>query len=298
LIVADLTNGNENVFYEVGVAHALNKPTILMTQQLDELPFDLRAYRTIGYSTHFSRIDVAKARLTEFANAALNTPDTFGNPVSDYFKQNKIPLPLGSGAQTEKKTTNSDFVDANNAYADESLGLIDYAAQLEEEMHDLTVIITESSDGMVAFNDELTSTLEASPLNTGTSSERRNALKKLASHMRHYAGQLNVANKKYKDKLSKVDEAVMFLLEFSLTNHAHEDPEALTEFLATMNSLQLQATSAQGSLGDLLTQLRSLPRLQKDFNIAKRSLADELEQYIENILLTAAMAERASSFGK
>jgi len=50
LIVADLTTRNPNVFYEVGLAHALGKDVILTTQTMDDVPFDLRAIRCIVYS--------------------------------------------------------------------------------------------------------------------------------------------------------------------------------------------------------------------------------------------------------
>jgi nucleoside 2-deoxyribosyltransferase len=49
LIVADLTGRNANVFYEVGIAHALNKPVLLMTQSIDDVPFDLRHRRALVY---------------------------------------------------------------------------------------------------------------------------------------------------------------------------------------------------------------------------------------------------------
>jgi TIR domain len=49
IIVADLTGRNANVFYEVGIAHALNKPVLLMTQSIDDVPFDLRHRRALVY---------------------------------------------------------------------------------------------------------------------------------------------------------------------------------------------------------------------------------------------------------
>lgn len=49
LIVADLTARNANVFYEVGIAHALNKQALLMTQSIDDVPFDLRHRRALVY---------------------------------------------------------------------------------------------------------------------------------------------------------------------------------------------------------------------------------------------------------
>ena len=49
LIIADLTGRNPNVFYEVGIAHALNKQVLLMTQSIEDVPFDLRHRRALVY---------------------------------------------------------------------------------------------------------------------------------------------------------------------------------------------------------------------------------------------------------
>jgi hypothetical protein len=50
LIVSDMTDRNPNVFYETGYAHALNKKVILLTQNADDIPFDLKHYPHIVYS--------------------------------------------------------------------------------------------------------------------------------------------------------------------------------------------------------------------------------------------------------
>jgi transcriptional regulator with AAA-type ATPase domain len=49
LIIADLTQRNPNVFYELGIAHTLGKPVIIITQSMDFVPFDLRHLRCILY---------------------------------------------------------------------------------------------------------------------------------------------------------------------------------------------------------------------------------------------------------
>jgi hypothetical protein len=50
LCVADLSGHNANVLYEVGIAHTLGKPTVLLTQDLAAVPFDLRVLRFIKYA--------------------------------------------------------------------------------------------------------------------------------------------------------------------------------------------------------------------------------------------------------
>jgi hypothetical protein len=49
VILADLTEKNPNVLYELGLAHALAKPVVIVTASMDDIPFDLRALRIIQY---------------------------------------------------------------------------------------------------------------------------------------------------------------------------------------------------------------------------------------------------------
>ena len=53
VIVALITGNNPTVMYEVGVAHCLRKPTLLLMDEahLGEAPFDVRAQRIIGYKS-------------------------------------------------------------------------------------------------------------------------------------------------------------------------------------------------------------------------------------------------------
>lgn len=50
VIVADMTGRNPNVFYEVGYAHALGKITLLLTQNAEDIPFDLKHRQHTVYS--------------------------------------------------------------------------------------------------------------------------------------------------------------------------------------------------------------------------------------------------------
>lgn len=49
VLIAELTTRNPNVFYELGLAHALQKPVILVSSNDEDVPFDLRHLRYIKY---------------------------------------------------------------------------------------------------------------------------------------------------------------------------------------------------------------------------------------------------------
>jgi hypothetical protein len=52
VIIADLTGQNANVFYELGLAHAIGHDVILLTQDMRWLPFDLRHMRCQVYEAN------------------------------------------------------------------------------------------------------------------------------------------------------------------------------------------------------------------------------------------------------
>ena len=60
VVVADMTGRNPNVFYEVGYAHALGKIVLLLTQNSDDIPFDLKHRQHTVYS---GSIDTLKSEL-------------------------------------------------------------------------------------------------------------------------------------------------------------------------------------------------------------------------------------------
>lgn len=71
VVLADLTTRSPNVFYEVGIAHALDRPVALLAQSIDDVPFDLRHRRVLIYEntpkgckklerTVFSHVEAAR----------------------------------------------------------------------------------------------------------------------------------------------------------------------------------------------------------------------------------------------
>lgn len=91
LVVADLTGRNPNVMYEVALAHGLRRPTILIAQRTEDIPFDLQGYRTIVY-------DVAEpssllSPLGDIARRHAVGDVLFGNPLTDFGSREPPPLP-------------------------------------------------------------------------------------------------------------------------------------------------------------------------------------------------------------
>lgn len=63
IVVCDCTGRNPNVFYEAGIAHTLGREVILITQNEQDIPFDLRHRRYIRYLDNVEGRDVLTVAL-------------------------------------------------------------------------------------------------------------------------------------------------------------------------------------------------------------------------------------------
>lgn len=52
VVIANINGRNPNVFYELGIAHTLNKPTILISHIDNDIPFDLRTQFVVIYKDY------------------------------------------------------------------------------------------------------------------------------------------------------------------------------------------------------------------------------------------------------
>ena len=50
-VVADITGRNANVLYELGIAHTLAKPVLILSRAVDDIPIDLATRRVILYGS-------------------------------------------------------------------------------------------------------------------------------------------------------------------------------------------------------------------------------------------------------
>jgi ActR/RegA family two-component response regulator len=90
VLIADLTDQNANVFYELGVRHTLNFPTIIITQDLKDVPIDLQGYMCIEYNTTPGGINELKMNIKdaieEIENARKIKRKINYSPVGDFLE--------------------------------------------------------------------------------------------------------------------------------------------------------------------------------------------------------------------
>jgi nucleoside 2-deoxyribosyltransferase len=65
IVIADCTGRNPNVFYEIGMAHVLGKPVILLAQTMADVPFDVQHWRVVVYGTDEQALGAFDKKLEE-----------------------------------------------------------------------------------------------------------------------------------------------------------------------------------------------------------------------------------------
>ena len=73
VVIADCSGRNANVFYELGIAHALEKPVVLITSDaVEEAPTDIRAFEFISYAQ--LNVDSFLEKLDDALQSAVGNP--------------------------------------------------------------------------------------------------------------------------------------------------------------------------------------------------------------------------------
>ena len=89
ICIADITDKNPNVIWELGFAIDLDKPIIIITQSMDDMFFDVKDFRTIRYATDDNGIRDLNQKLI----IALNQTHDIISPVPIEKRLGPIPFP-------------------------------------------------------------------------------------------------------------------------------------------------------------------------------------------------------------
>ena len=82
LIIADLTYNRASVFYELGVAHTLLRPVIVLTRDIATVAFDLRLHRVIQYDADDP--GASRHALVQALAAAEGVEFERSNPIAEF----------------------------------------------------------------------------------------------------------------------------------------------------------------------------------------------------------------------
>ena len=286
LIVADLTSANPNVFYELGLAHALRKPTILITQSIDDVPFDLKSYRLLQYSTHFSLIGKARDQLAKYATGFAQGTIQFGSPVTDFYQdgapERRGHDPAGPETPVDGGRGLIDHLEAFNNGYDRIANLIGGATQ---ELEDLTKSLNATSGEFERIS--------ANP-NASSVKAARAVSRRLATRMGHFSSQMKKANDEYATIAQDTEDSLEFVVSFqqeqsTLTASAIEQRNTMLAELGNLESIVILARDSQL---ELATQMDRISPIERWLNREAIRAREEVLVMASNLDRTIASISR------
>jgi hypothetical protein len=83
LVIADLTEHNPNVFYELAIRHGLQSPLVQLLESSERLPFDIAQMRTIKFDIHdLDSVEQAREQLVAQINDLKTSDAPIVTPIS------------------------------------------------------------------------------------------------------------------------------------------------------------------------------------------------------------------------
>lgn len=299
LIVADVTGLNPNVMYELGLAHALGKRTVMITQEIASLPFDLRPYRANEYSVNFRRAQALADLLKGVGDAVVNGTADFSNPVQDFApgaldatpQVSVAPRAPRDSASTSPSKQPAD--DDNEDRAGEELGFLDGLNLLATSSERLLTVTQGISERTTVIGEKFSKGSDRlAQIRKNLGSDRGlqpslAAMRDMAKELDAYSDDLAPFNAELRAALAESVAGANAIARFRADADG-QDLAVLEGELKGLSGLSEALVSSYISTTQFSEQMAGLPPMQSDLTRASRRAAATVAE-------TASILEDAQS---
>lgn len=267
VVIADLTNANANVMYELGLRHTKDRIT-LQIGEYGRLPFDINQIRTVQFSgSDVGRSDASK-ELAESLGAALGGEFDPVSATRVWFEEapTATPATIDVPAQLE-----------------DDRGFLDVLADAEEQIQLLPVALNAIQAHVEKLGDlavSSTSAMESSDQAGRGMKGRVQVAARYASGIDAITPELKQDIERYESVLSDVSAGNLALI-----GQLEEDPERLEDPNSLEFAYSVRATAAvtrdsMASLSELVASINDNARMSRVLRTPSADLAAALNRFI------------------
>lgn len=283
VVIADLTNLNPNVFYELGLAHAMNKKVIIITQDINDLPFDLRSYRAVEYSLQFNKLPDFENELKKLLPGAINGTVKFGNPVTDYLPDFKLLY------ERNIESCENEIITEESEKEEQEIGengFLDYIAEIEENTNLMTDEINAISEDMEKMtssidssNNEIDRVNSQSGQSKGKVSFIRGVCRKLSVPVDDFSDGFSKHTSKIEYYWSKVENNYLQLLDDKHLQ-SEENIKSMKISINALDEMKNEIYDSNSEMEDFISSMQGCIGLERKLTQAITSLISETENYL------------------
>ena len=281
IVIADLTGLNANVFYELGLAHAMNKKVIIITQDIDILPFDIKSYRAIPYSLQFNKFPLLIEELQKLLNGAIDGSIQYGNPVSDY-APSFYTTPANSCAP---KISQDDIapIDTEDIENDDQ-GYWDHITEIQKNSQTLNNEILAIGSEMEQMGESVTDTtnkINKVKIKSGNPDPVfvRNVYRKLSEPIALYADKLKGHTNNISTCWNKIENDYLELLDNRFIKQP-ENIQGLENSIPSLIEMQTTIEESNEHIDEFIFFLQESTGIERKLTKAVNNLIIELQNYL------------------
>ena len=283
--------------YELAIAHAIRKPVILITQNIDEVPFDLKPYRLIEYDVHFSKIGATRERLTNDGKAFLAGELQFGNPLADFSPEYSVYSRPQVPAQESNSQTRSGDTRASGEKDQDDRGLVDHLIDLNEGYDQIGTLIVEVTADLQGLTESLDAanndivTISSNPSASSPVAVQR-VSRRLAERISVFNQRLAEVNSQYALIAVGIEDSLEFVIGFYSEGPEPRDSN-IEEQVSALRNFKTTAINGRDSFTELANTMDKLPRIERRLNREVTRGSEEIRTMAANIDRTIGSVDRA-----
>lgn len=272
-VIADVTGGNPNVMYELGLRHTLSKCTIQIGE-FGQLPFDIAAIRTLQFSRTPAGLVDGRKKLETAIAAAL---DGQFDPVT----ATRV-WALPSAGDILSAPLEQLVPDVEG----EEPGVFELLATMEGAFPELVGLAEKSGhamERMTALTQEATAEIHRSDAAKQGFAGRLRVANKLAAELSPVADEFEGLAEAFEDRLASIDSGMACLLDLLDENPSElaEAPDFPDQILSFVTSVR-QANEMQASFASTIA---GSGRFSKPLRISTRRIADATRRVAKALAL-------------
>lgn len=271
IIIADLTGLNPNVFYELGIAHTLNKKVIIITQNIETLPFDLKSYRAKEYGNTYIKFDELLEYLQQNLYGAISGDIIFSNPVKDFLVKDD-----------KKEALIKENL--NNAEIDSEKGYLDFIAEIEtnsKKLEDNILLITKDLQNVTDITTEVTAAIEKEnrkPYGSSAAFVKLETMK-IAKSLNNFSENLKVHNAENNELWNKIEKDSVGLIENKFTQQ-DDNKENLKTYILSLIEMKKQISPTLKSVQNFKNELEKLKGMEQTLTQSIKFCAKNLNDHL------------------
>jgi len=289
IVIADVSGGNPNVMYELGLRHT--RP--LLTIQLGEygqLPFDVQAVRTIQFSRSERGLIDARKALERALAVGIEEPSEGVGATRIW---NGVALELEDEEAVERGDVEAE-ADTEDLDAD---GFLERLATLElrlpeltETTEDIGAVVQEMGEVAVASTAELSS-LQGSAMPTA---QRLPYVAKFASGLQPSADELTRLTNSFYAEMEELDKQLRGIFEYIESNPQVLRNAGVDSFLGGISGMSRSSREAMENMSQFGSAMDGLAGVSRVLRRPARQVSAAVRTMLKGILLMDSWDETAA----